>query len=395
MKPFGGRAGRRLDPGRRVLSFYTSWYGAGRHHDEITDACACELSTPNQDGGNKVGTAIRAGFGGNETARPAGTSRLARSDARHRDEVTSTPPAHRAGRHPSRARDAARISYLAQVVPGLEVVARDEMRQQLAELEVIDMLRRFDERTGLLLFQTGDPASQLLTLRTVEDVFAVLLDVAVPSVRPALHRVHSLLAASGAWERALAAAREARPGKGGRMTFRVIARMAGEHGFRRVDLQRAVESGIQERFPAWRPVGEAARVEVWAHLVRGRLVAALRLSDSTLRHRSYYRATLPAALKPTIAAAMVFLSEPRPDDVFLDPMCGSGTIVVERAQAGRYTLLLAGDSDAAALAAARENVGRRYKPIRIERWDARHLPVDAGSVTTLVGNLPFGKRIGS
>jgi 23S rRNA G2445 N2-methylase RlmL len=92
---------------------------------------------------------------------------------------------------------------------------------------------------------------------------------------------------------------------------------------------------------------------------------------------------------------MVQLTDPAPDDVFLDPMCGSGTILIERALAQRYRLLLGGDRDPAAVEATLENIGPRYKPIEVRRWDAAHLPLESGSVSALATNLPFGKQIGS
>jgi tRNA (guanine6-N2)-methyltransferase len=79
---------------------------------------------------------------------------------------------------------------------------------------------------------------------------------------------------------------------------------------------------------------------------------------------------LPASLRPTVAAAMVLLSDPRPDDVFLDSMCGGGTLLIERAQFGRYGLLLGGDIEPRALEASRRNIGPRYRPIQIHHWDA-------------------------
>lgn len=186
-----------------------------------------------------------------------------------------------------------------------------------------------------------------------------------------------------------------RPRRRGKPTFRVIARKAGEHAFRRVDLQRATELGIQDRFPTWRLVEDDAQIEVWVHLTDRELLASVRLSDTTMRQREYRRTSLPAALKPTIAAGMVMLSVPTADDVFLDPMCGAGTLLIERGEAGRYRRLLGGDSNPLAVQATRDNVGPRYQPIEIRHWDARSLPVEDNSVTTIVTNLPFGKQIGT
>ncbi|MGH2443429.1 MAG: methyltransferase domain-containing protein, partial [Chloroflexota bacterium] len=192
-----------------------------------------------------------------------------------------------------------------------------------------------------------------------------------------------------------ATALEVRPRHKGRTTFRVIARKSGDHAFRRVDVQRAVERGLQSRFAAWRLVEDDAHLEIWVQLVGAWLVVTVRLSDAGMRHRHWRQTSLPASLKPTLAAAMCLLSHPQDGDVFLDPMCGSGTILIERAMLARYRLLLGGDADAQAVRATMDNIGRKHRPIEIRRWDARELPLESGSISVVVCNLPFGKQLGS
>jgi 23S rRNA G2445 N2-methylase RlmL len=114
-----------------------------------------------------------------------------------------------------------------------------------------------------------------------------------------------------------------------------------------------------------------------------------------MRHRDYKLEHLPGSLRPTAAATLVWLTQPADDDIFLDPMCGAGTILIERAHMGRYRMLLGGDIRAEALTIARDNIGPRYKPIELRQWDARSLPLDAASITAAAVNLPFGKQIGS
>jgi 23S rRNA G2445 N2-methylase RlmL len=121
----------------------------------------------------------------------------------------------------------------------------------------------------------------------------------------------------------------------------------------------------------------------------------LRLSDDRMRHREYKAAHRPASLRASSAAALAWLSDPRDDDVVLDPFCGAATILIERAQMGRYAMLIGSDRDPAALAAARVNVGARYKPIRLESWDAGALALGDASVSKIVTNLPWGVRYGS
>lgn len=283
--------------------------------------------------------------------------------------------------------------FIAHTVPGLESLAEEEIERSGGS--VTRTLTRFDERTSLLSFTFGGEVKYLLRLGTVEDVFSLAAERdGVPWNRGGLMAIRSYVAQSRDLENAVSVALRARPHRRGKVGFRVIARKSGEHAFRRVDLQRAVEHGILDRFPRWRVV-EDGGLEVWAQLVNELLITAIRISDNDMRQRTYRAISRPAALKPTVARGLVWLSEPRDDDVFLDPMCGSGTILIERALAGRYGLLLGGDIDPEAVAATRQNIGPRYKPVEIRQWDARSLPLEDHSVSVIVTNLPFGKQIGS
>jgi tRNA (guanine6-N2)-methyltransferase len=286
--------------------------------------------------------------------------------------------------------------YIAHVVPGLEGVAESEIVATVEAERPFRVLREFDERTSMLIFRYAGLPSALLALGTVEDIFALAAESEnVPTSRAGLAAVRAAVGKGPAFEEAVDRAFTVRPRRRGKTTFRVIARKAGDHAFRRVDLQKAVELGVVDRLPTWRLVEDDAQIEVWVSLIGPHLIVGLRLSDGTMRQRTYRNASMPAALKPTVARAMALLSKPQDDDVVLDPMCGSGTVLIERARAARYQLLLGGDRDEAAVSAARENVGPRYKPIEIRRWDARHLPLEDSSVSTILANLPFGKQIGT
>jgi tRNA (guanine6-N2)-methyltransferase len=311
--------------------------------------------------------------------------------------------------------------YLAQTQPGFEPIAANEIGARFDRNRIAELGRRLvPERVGMTIFSAPriDP---LKLVRTAEDFFAVVAYRRFPvsPLDPALKYVPKSTAehdadarlASKTLERVRTASRDARfieealaahvslvPGSraGRRLHYRVIARMAGEHPFRRVDLQRAVERGIGERDDhSWHPGGDDADVEFWATMFPGEFILTLRLSDERLRHRDYKVAHLPGSLRPSVAAALGWLSEPSPDDIVLDPMCGAGTVLIERAHLGRYQRLIGGDSDRVSLAAARENVGPRYKPIELNPWDATAIPLASASVTKVVTNLPWGMRHGS
>lgn len=297
--------------------------------------------------------------------------------------------------------------YLAQTHPGLEGILWTEIEKRLGSAGARERARRtIGDRAGATIFH-AEKIEPLRALRTAEDLFALigyrrLAETPEAPARPgaALERIRAATHRARFIEEALTVRGRIAPGgrAGKRIRFRVVARMAGEHGFRRIDLRRVVESAMADRGDhAWRAAGDdsEADVELWATMLPGEFMLALRLSDDRMRHREYKSAHIPGSLRPAIAAAVALLSEPRDDDVMLDPFCGAGTILIERAHLGRYARLFGGDSDPHALAAARENIGPRYQPLELREWNAAALPLARASVTKVVTNLPWGARHGT
>ncbi len=287
--------------------------------------------------------------------------------------------------------------YIAHTQPGFEGIAADEIGVRIRGAREIAR-RVVPDRAGLTIF-FAPAADKLGAIRTAEDLFGLAgYRPGVGPERAALDKVRAAAREAPLVEAALQARIKVSPGTraGRRLKFRVVARMAGEHEFRRVDFQRAVERGILERGDhTWRLDEEDAEVELWATMIEAEFFLTVRLSDDRMRHREYKTAHRPASLRAPSAAALAWLSAPRDDDVVLDPFCGAGTILIERAHLGRYAMLMGSDRDPAALAAARVNVGARYKPIQLENWDAGALPLADASVDKIITNLPWGLRYGS
>ena len=289
-------------------------------------------------------------------------------------------------RKPPQQRPARTItgSYYALTVPGIEDLASVELRAAGATPR--NMLAGFDRRDSLVPFDARD-AAPALRCGLLEDVFAVLLDTSTPRGRLAPHAIARAIERA-AFERAMLAHHTLRPRERGR-SFKVVARVAGHHPFRRQDLESAVSSAVSALLPRWRPARGAAAVEVWAHVIGDRTIVGLRLSGDELAQRRYKRAHLPASLKPTVARALVTLAGVRPGDVFVDPMAGAGTVLRERAEAGAAGAIFGGDSDRRAVEAARHNVGRG---VQLFRWNATRLPLRPGSVDVIATNPPYGRR---
>jgi 23S rRNA G2445 N2-methylase RlmL len=282
------------------------------------------------------------------------------------------------------------------VLPGLEPVAEEEIQRDLSG-EVKRTAR------GLVVFRVPEIDDGLLRLRTVEDVFLFAWGTDQLSYRAdALEQIRRWTAREADWGRLLRLHHAVRPKPKGKPTYRLVTQMTGEHGFRRVDAREALARGLAGKFPAsWHPAEENPAVEFWLTIQGTTAICGLRLSDRTMRHRTYKAEHLPASLRPTLAAAMVRLAELKPGHVLLDPMCGAGTILAEalwlrgaqRTAGTGQGSVWGGDLDARALRAAAANL-RRLGRAFLVRWDATRLPLPDQGVDRIVSNPPFGKQLG-
>lgn len=282
----------------------------------------------------------------------------------------------------------------AMVHPGLEEVAAEEITRELGG-EVKRTTR------GVVVFRVPEIDDRLLGLRTVEDVFLFAWGTDQLSYRAEdLDKIERWTAREPDWDRLLRLHHAVRPKPKGKPTYRVVTQMEGKHGYLRRDARKALERGLAGKFPAsWKFVEEDAAVEFWLTIDNATAVCGVRLSDKTMRHRTYKLEHRPASLRPTIAAAMVRLAEAGPGQVVLDPMCGVGTLLAEHLAAARsvraaHAPPLGGDCDAAAVRAAAINL-RRAGVAHLAAWDARRLPLADASVDRVVSNPPFGKQLSS
>ena len=290
----------------------------------------------------------------------------------------------------------------AMVIPGLETLAAEEIEQRL---------RGDVKRTGqgVVVFRAAQIDKSVLELRTTEDIFLLAWGSDQLSYRAEdLERIRRWTDRDAAWEQLLKIHHAIRPKPKGKPTFRLVVQMSGQHGYRRVDARKALARGLAGKLPAsWRHAEENAAVEIWLTIHGATAVCGLRLSDRSMRHRTYKLEHRPASLRPTLAAAMVRLADVRPGLVVLDPMCGVGTILSEVVSelrnkgwrhpegAGRETTsdsVLGGDIETAAVRAAVANLSR-FDNIRLTTWDARQLPLPVHSVDRILCNLPFGKQL--
>lgn len=284
------------------------------------------------------------------------------------------------------------------VHPGLEEVAAEEIRAELG-----GAIKRAED--GFVVFRLRDIDRGVLQLRTVEDVFLYAWGTDKLSYRATdLESIRRWTGKDADWPTLLKIHHALTPKPKGKPTFHLVVQMTGVHGYRRTDARTALAHGLAGKIPAsWRRAEENASLEFWLSIHGATAICGLRLSDRTMRHRTYKVEHFPASLRPTMAAALVRLADLKPHHVVLDPMCGAGTILAEahlharrqeRPQVPWTLTLQGGDIDPHHVRAAKANLSKLIE-LPLRTWDARRLPLDDASVDRIVCNLPFGKQLSS
>ncbi len=284
------------------------------------------------------------------------------------------------------------VPLYAQVQTGLEPVAADEITRDLGG--TVKKTSR-----GTIVFTVPRVTDKLVQLRTTEDVFLLAWGSNSLTFRPPdLTNFRQWTAKKPDWPDLFKKHHSVRPKTKGKPTFHLVCQMQGEHAYKRRDARASLIDGLAGKIPAgWHLTDENAWLEIWLTIRGQTAVCGVRLSDRTMRHRTYKEDHVLASLRPTVAAAMVRLAGIGPGMTVLDPMCGAGTIMAEAIQTaglrrGDPVTVLGGDIDPNAMFVTGQNLDK-VGPATLSRWDARRLPLATASVDRIVSNPPFGKQL--
>lgn len=263
-------------------------------------------------------------------------------------------------------------------MPGTEDLLEMEIRRRFARKVKLLPSRREDERH----FLCDAHPSQLCSLALCH-VLSVRRDFPIQRPRGLLSPEH--LRALVAHMRACMAMTPAQPFSG----FRFDAAGSESPTFRRLGAALEAELGLSydQRdgdFAVTARPGDSG----WEILCR--------VGGRPLSARPWRRVNYRGSLNANLAAAMVELSEPRRHDRFLNVMCGSGTMLIERVQRTRLVCAWGVDNSALALNAARTNSQHAEVQDRIGllRADARDLPFPSDYFHVVCADLPWGATHG-
>jgi tRNA (guanine6-N2)-methyltransferase len=266
--------------------------------------------------------------------------------------------------------------YEAEFLEGLKPFVNNEISNRLKA----EILRT--RSTSIVFRYNGNP-QKLFDLKTVVAVYR-LLQFDIPRPKALLGHEHFTILLETiediCSDKPFASFRFSAAGKDSSVFERLRADIARETGFAiepdEADLLIRIRKAIIE------PSG-------WE--------ALLRITPRPLATRSWRVCDMRGAVNATIAACMIEMTFPDTEDHFLNFMCGSATLLIERANRLPVRSIVGVEHDPQVLKCAKQNITAALTPVPIDlvESDARSMDFPDDHFTALVADLPWGQEFGA
>ncbi|MEM8859258.1 MAG: methyltransferase domain-containing protein [Chloroflexota bacterium] len=264
--------------------------------------------------------------------------------------------------------------FEAECIRGLETFAANELKKAGAKFDESSVL------SGRIRFRFGKSFQRLKSLRVVSQVFEVYhFDIPRPKALLGSQNYRHLLNILGSAVQQLDQAnldsfRLEAAGRDSAVFQRLIQSLQNDLGLKHVP-----DSG--ELFIRVVP---ALNRRGWEVLVRQ--------TDRPLSARSWRQFNYKGALAGPVAAVMLEIAKINPDDLVLNLMSGSGTLLADNQQSdgGQFGI----DLNANALKGAMQNLSAAKKTANLAESDATKMPFGDDMFDVLFSDLPWGQLVG-
>ncbi len=266
--------------------------------------------------------------------------------------------------------------YLVTCDPGFEDIAKREIdKKAKAKAE------SFFNFSGKLLVRTAHP-NRLFRLHSLHHV--VELKKTFILKQPLLEEIYRIV-------------KETRIDELKKIsTFRVTSSRFGVHPFSSLDIQKIAGKALCEKY-AKKVSLENFDLNIRVDLIGTFGFVGIQYTKQSLYKRFKKAFNHIASIKATIAYGMITLAEIKKNDVVLDPMCGSGTIVMELASLFRDKIkIIAMDISSRCVEGTQENVKLNgfSSYVEVKKGDATQLEKYNLQVNKVITNPPYGIKSG-
>ena len=260
--------------------------------------------------------------------------------------------------------------YFSTFIVGLGEVIQNQLDKALDDFEV-DLLL-----DGLIVYRSSAPWEKIKSLRFLNNSFLCLSEFKGKLNGPMVYMTERVL-------------REPLPQiKLGKKSFRVIFSLANEPVAVNKDLLAKLEQKISLQYKV-EVDRTSPEMEFWfLYRSEGYGFFGLRLT----RHPDYKKILQKGQLRPELANLLCLLSEPKAEDVILDPFAGSGAIPLERANFP-YKQIYAGEIEEQLVKAIQEKTkGKKILLLQLDATDLKDFA--SASIDKIITDPPWGVSVG-
>ncbi|RLE66282.1 MAG: hypothetical protein DRJ38_02085 [Thermoprotei archaeon] len=276
------------------------------------------------------------------------------------------------------------MRVLLTTIPGLEDIVVKEIEEKIESLRNIN----YKKLSGRIYISIGKDDKSLLQklheLRCIERVILILGEGESSKENIDIYLDSELVSKF----------------LGPRMTFMVRSLRIGEHTFTSTDIAAILGKNIQEAiYEKWRFYPEVSLSDpdiiFYIEIVEDVHRWGIDLTGLNALHRRKYRVYVhPSSLNPIIAYCMCRIARINEKKRILDPMCGSGTILIEGKYLNPHVKAWGLDINPQHIAGARLNAEEAGVEIKFETADIADIDelFPPSFFDAIITNPPFGIR---
>lgn len=266
--------------------------------------------------------------------------------------------------------------------PGLEDIVELELKEKFGSLDVV--LKPLNIQGRVLADIPTSNINDVFSLRSIHHIRRHISIFNVSTSKDGLNEIYNTIYSM-----------DLRDFLPPHASFRVTSERIGVHDYTSIDIQRVAGQAIVDKYGNKVDL-EGFDVEFIVDVVHDKCIVEISISRESLHKRGYRVFEHPAALRPTIAYGMVRLSNPLEGNVFVDPMVGGGTILIEAALYMGSKLKLYGlDINERFIEGAKANAEAAgvSNIITLIKGDCTRLSDFICGIDRIVSNPPYGIRM--
>jgi tRNA (guanine6-N2)-methyltransferase len=274
------------------------------------------------------------------------------------------------------------MEFVAFTSKGLEFIAEKEIKQKISDSKKVQAA---DKR---IFFESNASFDELIGLRTVDDLGVVVAELAgIESLESLMFVIENI-----DFEETKSMLADYR--KELTNEFSITLSFVGAKNINQRDLIYFISQKLEQKYNWKFNEFNHKNFDIRIFLDKDEGLVSVRLTKESLYQRAYRKNLKEGAIKPSVAAAMVYLASGGQSDLkIVDNFCGSGTILAESIYAGNE--IFGGDVDSKSVLITKNNLSNLgfKREDNIKRLNALNTNWTDNFFNAAISNLPWDKQV--